>query len=131
MKKAILLLVAFVGMVACGKDDNNGTEGGDISTARFMPPKWIQGSWTTNNKQFGYAFKTDDFCQITLGNTNCFKEKNLPVTNIKDLKTNNTYKVSYKIGSYEQVFVFEKEGDKKIRVTHNGRVEGSLYQTVN
>jgi hypothetical protein len=125
MKKAILLLVAFVGMVACGKDDANGTEGGDISTARFMPPKWIQGSWTTNNKQFGYAFKNDDFCQITLGNTNCFKEKNLPVTNIKDLKTNNTYKVSYKIGSSEQVFVFEKEGGNKIRVTHNGRVEGS------
>ena len=100
MKKAILLLVAFVGMVACGKDNANGTEGEDISTARFMPPKWIQGSWTTN-KQFGYAFKTDDFCQITLGNTNCFKEKNLPVTNIKDLKTNNTYKVSYKIGSSE------------------------------
>ena len=125
MKKAILLLVAFVGMVACGKDDANGTEGGNISTARFMPPKWIQGSWTTNNKQFGYAFKTDDFCQITLGNTNCFKEKNLPVTNIKDLKTNNTYKVSYKIGSSEQVFVFEKEGGNKIRVTHNGRVEGS------
>ena len=55
MKKAILLLVAFVGIVACGKDDANGTEGGDISTARFLPPKWIQGSWTTNNKQFGYA----------------------------------------------------------------------------
>lgn len=125
MKKAILLLVAFVGMFACGKDDNNGTEGGDISTARFMPPKWIQGSWTTANKQYGYAFKAEDFCQITLGNTNCFNEKNLPVSDIKDEKNDNTYKVSYKINTFSHTFLFEKVNEHQIKTTHNGRIEGT------
>ena len=129
MKKAILLLVAFVGIVACGKDDANGTEGGDISTARFMPPKWIQGSWFKDNtKQYGYAFKANDFCQITMGATNCFMEKELPVTDIKDQKTNQFYKISYKISSYEHTYMFEKMNNNEIKVTHNGKGQGNYHR---
>ena len=92
MKQTFLLLVAALTVVTCGKsDDNNSSEGGNISVGKFSPPKWIQGSWTTANKQYGYAFKAEDFCQITLGNTNCFNEKNLPVSDIKDEKNDNTY----------------------------------------
>ena len=63
MKKAFLLAaLTMLTVMACGKsDDNNGNGGGGVSTGKFLPPKWIQGSWTTNDKKFGYAFKTDDF----------------------------------------------------------------------
>ena len=70
MKQAFLLLVAALTVVTCGKsDDSNGSKGGNISIGKFSPPKWIQGSWTTANKQYGYAFRAEDFCQITLGGT--------------------------------------------------------------
>ena len=72
MKKTILILVAIVAMIACGKSDSNGTGGGgSYSTGKFSPPTWIQGSWFKDNtKQYGYAFKANDFCQITMGATN-------------------------------------------------------------
>lgn len=63
MKKIFFLLVAALTVVTCGKsDDNNGSGGGNTSVGKFLPPKWIQGSWTTDNKQSGYAFKAEDFC---------------------------------------------------------------------
>ncbi len=50
MKKTILILVAIVAMVACGKSDSNGTGGGgSYSTGKFSPPAWIQGSWFKDN----------------------------------------------------------------------------------
>ena len=126
MKQTFLLLVAALTVVTCGKsDDSNSSEGGNISVGKFSPPKWIQGSWTTANKQYGYAFKAEDFCQITLGNTNCFNEKNLPVSDIKDEKNDNTYKVSYKINTFSHTFLFEKVNDHQIKTTHNGRIEGT------
>ncbi|VEI54611.1 hypothetical protein [Capnocytophaga sputigena] len=125
MKKIFFLLVAALTVVTCGKsDDNNGSGGGNTSVGKFLPPKWIQGAWTSDDKQFGYAFKAEDFCQITLGNTNCFKEKDLPVSDIKDEKTDNTYKVSYKINTSSHTFLFEKVNEHQIKTTHNGRVEG-------
>ena len=127
MKKIFLLTVlAALTVVTCGKnDDNNGSGGGNTSVGKFLPPKWIQGSWFKDNtKQYGYAFKAEDFCQIPLGNTNCFKEKDLPVSDIKDVKTDNTYKVSYKINTSSHTFLFEKVNERQIKTTHNGRVDG-------
>lgn len=130
MKKTILILVAIVAMIACGKSDSNGTGGGgSYSTGKFSPPAWIQGSWFKDNtKQYGYAFKANDFCQITMGATNCFMEKDLPVTDIKDQKTNQIYKISYKISSYEHTYMFEKMNNNEIKVTHNGKVQGNYHR---
>ena len=52
MKKIFLLTVlAALTVVTCGKnDDNNGSGGGNTSVGKFLPPKWIQGSWLQCSK---------------------------------------------------------------------------------
>ena len=108
MKQTFLLLVAALTVVTCGKsDDSNGSKGGNISIGKFSPPKWIQGSWTTANKQYGYAFRAEDF------------------SDIKDEKNDNTYKISYKINTFSHTFLFEKVNEYQIKTTHNGRIEGT------
>ena len=63
-----------------------------------------------------------------MGATNCFMEKDLPVTDIKDQKTNQFYKISYKISSYEHTYMFEKMNNNEIKVTHNGKVQGNYHR---
>ena len=55
-------------------------------------------------------------------------EKDLPVTDIKDQKTNQIYKISYKISSYEHTYMFEKVNNNEIKVTHNGKVQGNYHR---
>ena len=70
----------------------------------------------------------EDKCCNVSDKTNCFMEKDLPVTDIKDQKTNQFYKISYKISSYEHTYMFEKMNNNEIKVTHNGKVQGNYHR---
>lgn len=75
MKKLLFVLVTTVFLFGCSSDD--ATE----STAVYNPPTWIQGTWGLKadaNLSISetplYKFTTDNFCQITNGTNNCWKE---------------------------------------------------------
>jgi len=88
MKRIILLLVAAITVVACGKGDDKN----ESNTKKFNPPAWIQGTWLDSNN-IGYKFEVNDFCVIVPTQEICYNQGIFAteVTDVKEEKTDNTF----------------------------------------
>ncbi len=132
MKKAILLLVAILGIVSCGKsddksDDNSGSSGS--SSGKFNPPTWIQGTWFDSQKIGGYEFKKNDFCLKTQSEALCFNTGIYvdQVSDVKEEKTDKVYKVEFMLSNTtKHSYEFRKVSDNQIqKVNFAGKVENT------
>jgi len=103
MKRIILLLVAAITVVACGKGDDKN----ESNTKKFNPPAWIQGTWLDSNN-IGYKFEVNDFCVIVPTQEICYNQGIFAteVTDVKEEKTDNTYKVSFRL-SNATTYIYE------------------------
>ena len=73
MLKKLLFLFAYLTVISCSSDDDSASDDTSID-----PPAWIQGIWIQEyyldlNLEFGFEFKSDDFCQITNEFKSCTK----------------------------------------------------------
>ncbi len=130
MKKAILLLVAILGIVSCGKsddksDNNSGSSGS--SSGKFNPPTWIQGTWVDPQKIGGYEFRKNDFCLKASTGDLCFNSGIYvdQVSDVKEEKTDKVYKVEFMLSNTaKHSYEFRKVSDKQIqKVNFAGKVE--------
>ncbi|AVM49041.1 hypothetical protein [Capnocytophaga sp. oral taxon 878] len=112
MKKTILLLVAIIAMVACGKGDDNSSN----SSKKFNPPAWIQGSWL-DAANVGYKFEADNFCWLLPAQELCFN-RGIYVDQVSDVKeqvSDKTYSVSFLVSNATKYsFVFTKISNNQI-----------------
>ncbi len=112
MKKTILLLVATIAMVACGKGDDNSSN----SSKKFNPPAWIQGSWL-DAANVGYKFEADNFCWLLPAQELCFNQGMYvdQVSDVKEHVSEKTYSVSFVVSNATKYsFVFTKISSNQI-----------------
>lgn len=115
MKRIILLLVAAITVVACGKGDDKN----ESNTKKFNPPAWIQGTWLDSNN-IGFKFEVNDFCMIVPTQEICYNQGIFAteVTDVKEEKTDNIYKVSFRLSNATTyTYEFKKKSDTQIIVT--------------
>lgn len=136
MKKWIIYGGMFlsIGLAACGKSNSNDqmdgdnsddmiTNQADLASAKFAPPKWIQGTWHNNETGLTYKFHTNNICYITAGAETCFSEllkhyENLRLPAEFTQEANDTlYKFSYTVQEQEASFRFNKISASQISLT--------------
>ncbi|MDO4880660.1 MAG: hypothetical protein Q3983_05220 [Capnocytophaga sp.] len=117
MKKIILLFIAIVGIIACGKSDDSSNNDGKASSS-YAPPSWMIGTWVNElTNTTGYFVSDKDFCLISAGRTCLLSGTTAQVvTKISQKITNDTYEVSIEMnnGSQSIDFSFKKISDNKI-----------------
>ena len=79
----------------------------------------IQGTWLDSNN-IGYKFAANDFCVIAPTQEFCYNQGVFAseVTDVKEEKTDNTYKVSFRLSNATTyTYEFKKKSDTQIVAT--------------
>ena len=128
------MLIATL-MLSCSSDSesnnssNTGTNGDSIT-----PPTWIQGIWFLDQGavEFGYEFRTQNFCSISAGIADCWQERLDQLQDVPNTMANayqeissERYYLEIDYFSYEYKFEFQKVSENQIaKISISGNQEG-------
>ena len=124
-------------MLSCSSDSesnnssNNGANGDSIT-----PPTWIQGIWLLDPDitptEVGFEFRTQNFCTISVGLTDCWQERLDQLQDVPNTMANayqeissERYYLEIDYFSYEYKFEFQKLSENQIaKISITGNQEG-------
>lgn len=121
MMNKLLFLFACLTVISCSGDDKSASDDTSID-----PPAWIQGIWIQEeyldiNFEFGFEFKSDDFCQVVNGTKSCnkaqidlLKQGSMKV-NVYEEISNDRYLLEITQHTYTVEYEFEKISSTRIK----------------
>jgi len=128
MKKIILILITSA-TLSCSGDDNKSSQ----NNTYFNPPEWIQGTFKQSsdaNLGVGFKFTDNDFCNVIVNATQCYKEQLQSFSNVggvadvEETITDTEYAVEITLQSSTVYYRFLKISSTKIMwISSSGNFE--------
>ena len=134
MKKTIFILIATL-MLSCSTDsESNNNSNNGANSDSITPPTWIQGIWLLDQGavETGYEFRTQNFCTVSPGLTDCWQERLDQLQDVPNTMANayqeissERYYLEIDYFSYDYKFEFQKVSENQIaKISLTGNQEG-------